>query len=255
MLTFLDYDDTYSTDRLRVIQEEFAADPSLGFYHNAQEVVDARGKPVSTGLPVTFRMLNARRRIRVDEAEKGEIQPRLGFSRPDFNSGSIAVRRPAIDSALPYLERLQIALDSFLFYAAWSSRYSLLIDPRRLTQYRVHSWNMSTTVGQQNSASPLSPPEFWGVRMADYAVLLEMVTAFGRKELQRDLRSRVFRDQVARNLREPTADRRAAWALAREAKELINLRSASLLMIQTMGLILAGLASPSFARVLARTTG
>jgi glycosyltransferase involved in cell wall biosynthesis len=255
VLTFLDYDDTYSTDRLRAVQEEFAADPDLGFYHNAQEVVDAHGQPTSAGLPLSFRMMNSRRRVRVVEAEKTKIDPRLGLSRPDFNIGSMAVRRLAIDSALPYLERIHIAGDSFLFYAAWSSPYSLVIDPRRLTQYRLHSWNMTTTVARQDTALRTTPSEFISVRVADFTVLLEMVTAFGRKELGQDLRSRLFRDHVAENLGKSTANRRVAWALVRESKQLMNLRNASLLMSQTIGLILLSLASPRFARVFARATG
>jgi hypothetical protein len=218
IITLLDYDDRYLSNRLQVILEEFTGDPNLGFFHNSIECIGKNGEPLSRGLPLFLRGLNLQRRQLVTDREKNRSSPRMGFSMPDFNGGSIAIRREVVEFCLPYLQRVQMCVDSLLFYAAWETPFSIMADPRKLTQYRIHSGSISAESTMPASQSVAQTEEFKKVWFDDVQVVLEMVDKGHHAELQRDVRFRMFANRTMDALWDPSVSRRRAWEIATELR-------------------------------------
>ncbi|MFP3287693.1 MAG: hypothetical protein RXP86_10580, partial [Acidilobus sp.] len=61
----------------------------------------------------------------------------------DFNSSSLAVRRPVLESHVQLLKRLLISIDSFVFVSSVKAGGLMYFTDERLTLYRVHGENWS----------------------------------------------------------------------------------------------------------------
>lgn len=249
LLTFLDYDDLYAPGRLAWVADEFRANPRLGYLHNGLVVIGDDGRAVpARQLTYTLRRLAAqRRRYEVRDAEKPWGDPRLGGSRPDFNTGAMAVRREVLERCRPYFGRLQLMLDSMLYYAAWAAPFDLVVDPRPLTSYRIHAGN-SSVVRDPADGSVQERPGFATQRSADQALTRELAVASGRPELVRDVELRQRRERLVEALRDPGAGRRAVLALLRERRAEGQPAGSALLRLQLGVYLLAGLVAPSLAR-------
>jgi hypothetical protein len=185
----LDDDDLWAPTRLATVAEQFAAHPTVGYYHNAQRFVDADGRPLDTG--------DALRRLRrfsgppvgpwriaapSDLRRSPGAIARWGSA---FNNSSAAIRREILDRAAGELARAGWLFDLFLFYAAASDGASLLFDPAPLTTYRIHANNRSLGEGAPRaSAIPTTDAAREG-RIASLEVIREMVERRGPPWLRR----------------------------------------------------------------------
>jgi hypothetical protein len=253
ILTFLDYDDVYCAGRLGTVVEEFRARPTLGYYRNGIKFIDATSQPISDwDLSFSFRLVSQLRHRRlVTDGAKARTDPRLGGCRPDFNTGSMAVRRSILDQSLPYFERIELTLDSFLFYSSWISSLDLLIDPRKLTQYRIHPWNSSIVV-ENSPESRAARSRYERLRVRDQEIIAEMVAASGRVELDRDIRLRESRERLVALLRRPEVRRSELAALLRSLGSPRLLAGSPLVWLEANSYLLAGLVSPTLSRTLLR---
>ncbi len=258
LVTFLDYDDLYEPNRLGTLIAAFDADPTLGFYHNASVCIDESGRELPWPGSGWFRLVRGPRgRIYVRDSAKRRTDPRLGLSRADFNASSMAVRRDLIDPFWAYLERVDVSLDSFLFYAAWASPRSLLIDPTPLTRYRVHPSNVSSPSATVPAGLAGGPSEFARRRESDLTACLDMVVDAHRSEAARDLRFLSLRDEAVRSIRAGTLRRRAAWSYGREVavllgRDLLRTTVTAAIAWELLGFLASGLFSPRLSRRLDR---
>jgi glycosyltransferase involved in cell wall biosynthesis len=150
VLVFLDDDDELVKDKLQTVSEIFASDPGMGYYHNGIVPIDSLGKESS---------INLRKRT-VDFVEKtGRFQIQKPLSGSDANKllraaaygylSTIAVRKSVM---VPFLSSLKQSIESvqdlFTFYCALLSpacRF-LVVDPLKLTRYRLHEGNVSLII-------------------------------------------------------------------------------------------------------------
>ncbi|MCI4353952.1 MAG: glycosyltransferase [Thermoplasmata archaeon] len=146
ILAFLDDDDLFLPDKLRVVSGAFAADPRLTFFHNGIEYLRGEG-----GDPRTPRVPSALpgpsvgpRTFDADLARPAELLAAFAAGG-SFNLSSIAVRTGAVRRARPALAKVRAASSAFLFYAAWAYGGRVLLDPTVLTRYRIHEYNASGT--------------------------------------------------------------------------------------------------------------
>ncbi|HXQ95124.1 MAG TPA: glycosyltransferase [Thermoplasmata archaeon] len=157
----LDDDDLWTPWRLATVGQALAAVPSVAYYHNGQEFVDADGGPVTAA--------SARRHLRrfsgsprgtpvvVGPASLRRSPGRLARWGSSFNNSSVAIRRSVLDDCVEDLRATKRLIDSFMFYAGAASGGALVFDPRRLTRYRIHTWNRSRgarTLGPFERAEP-----------------------------------------------------------------------------------------------------
>lgn len=251
ILTLLDYDDRYAPSRLAALEEAFHADPDLGLWHDGVECIDGEGRPTNEGLPPVFRMMTFSRMLAtVPDRRKALTSPRLGFSRPDFHG--LAFRREVADLCVPYLPRIEQAVDSLVFNAGWIAPYSVRVDPRHLYEYRMHSSNISLRPEGEGIQGTRSPRAAYHAQLLrDYAVILEMISHSDRIELLRDFRLRLFSDQLIEALRVPSTDRSAVWKALGDLPSHLHRTNASPLLLYTFAYALMGMLSPRLAGSLA----
>ena len=134
LLTFLDDDDEYTPERLKVASAEFETNPGLIYYHNSMSFVDDSGKPVTP-----LRLLN-KTRVEINKP-LGMLRNALNHSG-DFNCSSIMIRSSKVSPhLLQTLLEVPLAADTTIFLMCADLNQPMLLDERELTRYRVHQNN------------------------------------------------------------------------------------------------------------------
>lgn len=146
VIAFLDDDDTFSPDKLSVLETVFVSDRNVAYYHNSHNLMNDKG--IFTGRPL-YRTLKSKLCI---EHINLNLSALLGLFKfgPDFNSSSIAISREIADSCIDLLGELEIMPDSYFFYKSLSTNGKIILDDRILTNYRVHP-SISNFVGDFNA--------------------------------------------------------------------------------------------------------
>jgi glycosyltransferase involved in cell wall biosynthesis len=210
VLAFLDYDDRWRPGRLRRIRDTFAGDPELGLYHNRFEVIGDDGRPVHSGqLPIirTPRAGGEGPRRFGSGASRDGYRP-LASERPDFNSSSFALLRSVLQPALPYLDRMNVAGDTMLFFAGLASQRPMLFDDEVFTEYRVHAQN-STLAGEGTPDERRQRLARFAVEAArDYRIIREFMEPAGRDDLLKLIDARICVNDLTLAFRSPRTGRR-----------------------------------------------
>jgi len=162
ILCFLDDDDLWEESKLQHVYGLFSSNPALGYYHNGYSVVDETGNSVQD-----MRLLTAQRRME-NAGNFTASTSSMTYSDArsavylglDFNSSSISVRRSLLTDHLRCLEELELAADSFYFYASLAGECEIWAEDRKLTRYRTHPYNItSVSHGYLAQAANFSPLE------------------------------------------------------------------------------------------------
>jgi glycosyltransferase involved in cell wall biosynthesis len=211
IILVLDDDDLFEPPRLRAVVNAFRMNPRLGFFCNQLTSIGPDGHPLDPrgvhGL-ASYRW-GAKNQLLIEDPPKHEALAQLASWRPDFNAGSGAVRRELVERTMPYLVQLRSTVDTLFFFAALCSEYSVLLDPRRLTRYRIHRDSM-TRAGT-------GTPEMRLRRLvdvarqteADYQIIRELVARSDHPYALRLIDARIAVNRLTRASREPSSGRRA----------------------------------------------
>ena len=217
ILTFLDDDDCYLPNRLAFIHDMFRKDEELGFVKNNYVVIDAGGRQLRHHPFRARQRRNSERLGRVMLRGEGRVAqlrrlPPLGI---DFNSSCMAVRR---DLVVNFLRNIDLSgfrlLDELAFFAALTSSKSLCIDPTVLTEYRIHSRNVS--LDPQAETDPLSRrAAFSNIFLPSYAKLTEAVRASEDRGVIEEAEGLLEVQRAYAALRDPST-RRSAFIQLRQ---------------------------------------
>jgi glycosyltransferase involved in cell wall biosynthesis len=218
VVLLLDDDDLFEPDKLRIVLDEFRANPKLGFYHNQVSFIGADGAPLAASRARGFdlRPPGRARRVLLNNEAKSRGLSELAYCYPEFNSSSLAIRRDLAVDSFPFLTRIEGGVDTFFFFVALASPYALLFDDARLTRYRIHDGNTSLAGG--------ADPESRRTRMLAAArkqdlvnrVTREMVAGAGSPSLLREVDARILVTRLSIMFRDPASGRfEAARALLR----------------------------------------
>lgn len=224
ILAFLDDDDRFEPTRLRAVVEAFRSNPRLGLFRNQPGFIGANGKPLQGSLfqgPGVPRW-NGRRPILIEGPHREVDLRRITDQRPEFNDSSMAIRRELVERAAPYFLRLRGRGDTMLFYAAACSEYSILLDPRQLSQYRIHEGNTSLTGGGSTEERSRRIVDYARRMLPDYHVTREFVEHSGYPFALRFIDARIVMVRLALAAREPTSRRRDFLRLLREVARYWN---------------------------------
>lgn len=132
IISFLDDDDTFFTNKLEIVYHLFK-DNDLIYFHNQQSFIDARGKIVNHKLP------EIKKRFLLILPAGIKIIGRLISFYQDFNISSMCVRKEILIKNIDYLKDLPGSTDTYIFYqAAASKEGKMLFDPSVLTNFRIH---------------------------------------------------------------------------------------------------------------------
>ena len=104
ILVFLDDDDEFVREKLRIVGDIFASDSSIGYYHNGIAPIDSSGKDIST----TFRkrFLQKTGRLYIQKPLTESYANQLLIAAASGYLSSIAVRKSVMIPFLSYLNRL-----------------------------------------------------------------------------------------------------------------------------------------------------
>lgn len=157
ILVFLDDDDEFLQDRLKIVSEIFESNLEIGYYHNDIIPIDTSGRELS----INFRKRSS---AFIEKAGQMHIQkPLTGSSANKLlkaaaygYESAIAVRKSVMIQFLSFLKlSVESAPDIFTFYCALLSSACgiLVVDPLKLTKYRLHAANISlfSVAREQNS--------------------------------------------------------------------------------------------------------
>lgn len=146
ILCFLDDDDLFTNNKLRIVKELFIEDPELGYYHHHQSLIDKNGKdlpghsfaPPSHMIKIDFPLYQNLRDV-ITSRHSVELYS-LAYSM-----SCISVRKSVISTVLDYLSELNAGTDYFLLFAVLHANARIILfDPQVLSKYRVHrsNWNI-----------------------------------------------------------------------------------------------------------------
>src|SRR5271157_2898615 len=112
VLFFLDDDDLFEPNRLKIILTEFDENPELGFYRNRVTFIGSNGQRLSPNEVRSFGIHFPRRspRLYVEGDKKYAGMLRVAKAAPDFNTSSMALRRDLFQQGMPYLSRMRSTL-------------------------------------------------------------------------------------------------------------------------------------------------
>lgn len=183
-IAFLDDDDCWEPSRLSRGLTVLLNHPEIGLYHNERQWIDVSGSPVSHR-PITERVLRKTSRgptTLVPPLSWRDLRRAIRFGA-SFNLCSTIVRRSAIMPHLDVFRQMYTCDDSFMFYATICSGYGVFLDPAPLTQYRVHSGNLS-----RGNAQSRTRKFIWHTRAVQSCEAMgRMVEATGSLALMRSL--------------------------------------------------------------------
>ena len=146
VVLFLDDDDLFLPDKIKVTLSRFDSDSALTYYHNAFQQVNVEGVPLNRQGPCPSTALA----FSGEGARETDI---LSALRVDgaHNLSSISVRRKWLLGYRCFLEGVEGSTDRCAFFLSLASGGRILIDPITLNQYRVHS-RSSIHIGESNRA-------------------------------------------------------------------------------------------------------
>jgi glycosyltransferase involved in cell wall biosynthesis len=209
VLLLLDDDDLFEPTRLQAIAQAFASDSKLGFFCNQITCIGSDGQPLSQQAirRLDTRRWNSTNQLSIDRPLTPRKLRRLANRKPDFNASAGAVRREVAVRAYPYLTRLRLTVDTLFFFSSLSFGFNVLLDPRRLTRYRVHGEN--TTLGGKGSLADRLGRLFAVAEQteADYGVIRELVQEGANSSLLRLIDARIAVNRLTLASRAPAANR------------------------------------------------
>ncbi len=156
VITFLDDDDMYVSNRLEEVYKAFTSFKRLVYFHNSQTIIDGNGNLLERSPPSlpTPKNLVGGSTIVVDVDKLRVLAKRYNVSvadlvlkvrvGADFNNSSVAVRRHIVESHAQLLKRLPSSIDNFVFASSLRAGGLMYFTDERLTLYRVHGENWSS---------------------------------------------------------------------------------------------------------------
>jgi len=146
-IALLDDDDEFVPERLAHALDVLHAHPSIGFYRNRVDVIDAEGAPSprTTWRPNELdRFFDEHGPVLVPPGAKSELAA-LGLERTrvTFNASTMVVRRDLFEGEFGKVFARTQLQDVSLFVLAALSPFGLYLDDQRLTKYRRYPGNVT----------------------------------------------------------------------------------------------------------------
>lgn len=134
VISFLEDDDLFYPEKLKIVFETFKKYPDLGYYHNLVSTIDENSKQMKYKLPNYYD-----KKVYLKNIDK----TKFNFMYFDCIAGydsAISIRKEVIDKYLSMLNSMPKAhfVDYFLYIIFFLSDKSILHDNIDLTRFRVH---------------------------------------------------------------------------------------------------------------------
>ncbi len=135
ILSFLEDDDIFEENKLKVVYDHFTAFQNDGFYRNDFFAINDEGQPFLEG-----RQKHQKDPIYVLK-KKGYVEylPKIFRSELHSYPSCMSIRREILLSNADSLRKVRSSQDHFLFYCGVLSSKRMYFDNLRLTGYRIHT--------------------------------------------------------------------------------------------------------------------
>lgn len=139
VLSFLDDDDIYQSNRLARILEMFKKFDNLGYYKHQFRYIDENGRFLNRLTESkNAEIFKGSDIIYVKNSEKVSKSSVYNRVVPDMNSSSMAIRRDILSGSEGFFLKINDKPDAVLFFFALISSQDLLFDSANLSLYRIH---------------------------------------------------------------------------------------------------------------------
>ncbi|MFP3287287.1 MAG: glycosyltransferase family 2 protein [Acidilobus sp.] len=154
VITFLEDDDVYISNRLEEVYKAFTSYDRLVYFHNSQTIIDGNGSvlerpPISKNIVGGSTVIVDVDKLRTFAKKSTSIVDIIVDIilkirvRADVNSSSAAVKRDALEASAYLLKELPIGIDNFIFASSLKAGGLMYFTDEKLTLYRVHGENWS----------------------------------------------------------------------------------------------------------------
>jgi len=154
VITFLEDDDVYASNRLEEVYKAFKSYDRLVYFHNSQAIIDGNGNLLEKPPLPTSKNLIGGSTIVIDINELQRLAKRYKIdavdlvlrlrAHADFNSSSESIKRSALEANAHLLKEAPIGIDLFIFASSLRAGGLMYFTDERLTLYRVHGENLSS---------------------------------------------------------------------------------------------------------------
>ncbi len=165
IISFLDDDDLYDSNRLASVFDVYSSYPQLLYYRNDLKVVDTTGASVSE--------VDPEGKDGLEIFDTGSVLIK-GIRTFRWNMSCIAVRKQIYLKYLDYVKNIRAAPDLSTFYMAYETGGLFAWDHRKLTVYRLNEKSMTKIKGEHNDA------------LREFNSLLPLVNYLEKKETLMD---------------------------------------------------------------------
>jgi len=196
---FLDDDDEFCTNKLRIVYETFREFENLSYYYNNQEFIDSEGNTLAYSRRPSTKLRRAGRLLVSLPLTIAKGSLLLGLEI-DFNMSSISIRRTALLPLMDYLDILVMGRDTFMMVAGLTfPNASIMIDSRKLTRYRIHHGNGSLMSSRGMSKSEyLNRLKQYGSRLlSGYEAIYDLTTKIGNRSASRLMAYKLLDQRIA----------------------------------------------------------
>jgi len=160
VITFLEDDDMYVSNRLEEVYKAFKSYDRLVYFHNSQTIIDENGNLLERPPLPTSKNLVGGNTVIVDVDKLHVFAKKYSMSVADLvlltvrtladtYSSSLAARRSALEVNAHLLKELPTSIDFFVFASSVKAGGLMYFTDEKLTLYRVHGENWSSYVENQ----------------------------------------------------------------------------------------------------------
>ncbi|MFI5414029.1 MAG: glycosyltransferase family A protein, partial [Candidatus Lutacidiplasmatales archaeon] len=210
VVCLLEDDDLFEPGKLERVAELFSGSPATGFFHHGFTTVSPDGAPVEVPRIWQKRMPGTGTRevtIQVRGRDLAAVRAAWRY-HPDFNNSSIAIRRDVVTAQRDRLRKIDLVVDSFLFYCALSSGTDLAVSREPLSRVRVHSESVSGHQSDGSAEQVSRLAEYSSRNLASQLEIDAMLKGSGRPELAREGDGLITAERGILSVRSPALDRR-----------------------------------------------
>ncbi|CAC11848.1 hypothetical protein [Thermoplasma acidophilum] len=141
ILTFMDDDDIWLPDKLKVVEETFS-DSSIIYYHNNYFYINERTEVIDKKSIYDSRV-SIKYSIRLSKVSSSKVIAKALKYRADFNSSCISIRKCVLIDFMPQIRKIMSMPDSFFFWISLMHGGVIYLDNQVLTGYRLHADRIS----------------------------------------------------------------------------------------------------------------
>ena len=157
VITFLEDDDVYVSNRLEEVYKAFKSYDRLVYFHNSQTIIDENGNLLERPPLPTSKNLVGGNTVIVDVDKLHVFAKKYSMSVADLvlltvrtladtYSSSPAARRSALEVNAHLLKELPTSIDFFVFASSVKAGGLMYFTDEKLTLYRVHGENWSSAL-------------------------------------------------------------------------------------------------------------